>query len=489
MTTYTDLAIRAETQEAAPAHTCIHESGGPQRPAALPGDQGMQIPERLLAKLWKERASRQTTLRTQAGKRVRVVYPGRAGTAAGPDFRDALLEVEGLGLVRGDVELHIRQRDWDVHGHGGDPNYNGVVVHGALDVHSGETRLQCGTRAPVVDLRALLAGDTGDMVGAVGGPSGHRRPGGRGQSGQALDLWQVLAGRGAPRPGSSLEAEAALDWAGDQRFQLKARWLSTCIRAQGPGQTLYEAIMEGLGYSSNRRPFLELAWRVPYQAVRDAAVQLPPGERRPAIASWFHACSGLDGTEGSLWAHPPRPRSVGPPMDRLMGRPMDRKEWHLFRVRPSNHPRRRIMGMAVILDRFLEQGLAEGLAGVAAGVAAGVSRGVASGNAQSRNPARLTEALAAAGNSGPAYVGQGRAKDLVVNAVLAFLHAWPEARSLGAGPETVADIYRRFPRLSDNELTREMTEQLLPGEWREAVTNARRQQGLLHLSNLLKGAY
>lgn len=40
---------------------------------------------------------------------------------------------------------------------------------------------------------------------------------------------------------------------------------------------------------------------------------------------------------------------------------MDRREWHLFRVRPTNHPRRRILGAAVLLARFLEQGLAAGL--------------------------------------------------------------------------------------------------------------------------------
>jgi hypothetical protein len=95
-----------------------------------------------LAKFWKERAVRQTTLRTEAGRRMRVVYPVRAGVTAGPDFRDALLEVEGVGLVRGDVELHLRQQDWDAHAYGGDPKYNGVVVHGALKVHSKETRLQ-----------------------------------------------------------------------------------------------------------------------------------------------------------------------------------------------------------------------------------------------------------------------------------------------------------------------------------------------------------
>ena len=91
------------------------------------------LPERLLARLWQQRAARQQEFRTDAGRRVRVLYPGRPGLAAGPDFRDALLEVEGLGQVRGDVELHRRQQDWYAHGHAADPNYNGVVLHAALN--------------------------------------------------------------------------------------------------------------------------------------------------------------------------------------------------------------------------------------------------------------------------------------------------------------------------------------------------------------------
>ena len=101
-----------------------------------PKGEGHKIPERLLWKLWKRRAARQDEFRTSAGTRIRVLYPGRSGTAAGPDFRDALLDVEGLGLVRGDVEIHLRQRDWKSHGHGDDPNYNGVVIHGALETDS-----------------------------------------------------------------------------------------------------------------------------------------------------------------------------------------------------------------------------------------------------------------------------------------------------------------------------------------------------------------
>ena len=259
-----------------------------------------KIPERLLAKLWKERAARQTGLRTEAGKRVRVVYPGRLGTAAGPDFRDALLEVEGVGTVRGDVELHLRQRDWDSHGHGGDPNYNGVVIHGALEVHSEETRLQCGRRAPVVDLRALLEE----------GP----------EDGLPLDLWQVLSRKGFSRPVSMDEAGQTLDRAGDLRFQFKSRWLAECIRADGPDQALYQALMEGLGYSSNRRQFVELASRAPYGAVAQAALQLPPGERIEAIRGWLDACSGLGG-----------PRTLGPRLPKSIGPAMNHTEWRLFR--------------------------------------------------------------------------------------------------------------------------------------------------------------
>ncbi len=149
-----------------------------------------KIPERLLAKLWKEKAARLTGLRTEAGKRVRVVYAGRSGTSAGPDFRDALLDVEGQGLVRGDVELHVRQGDWDSHGHGGDPHYNGVVVHGVLQVNSEATTLPSGGQAPVVDLSALLEAR----------PAQEPHP----------DLWEMLARSGFPRPGSMAETGSTL---------------------------------------------------------------------------------------------------------------------------------------------------------------------------------------------------------------------------------------------------------------------------------------
>ena len=102
----------------------------------------LDIPERLLSRLWQRRAAKQASFRSPDRLRVRVLYSGRPGYTAGPDFRDALLEVEGVSLIQGDVEIHVRQRDWKAHG--GAPRCTGVVLHAALDVQSASTRLQSG---------------------------------------------------------------------------------------------------------------------------------------------------------------------------------------------------------------------------------------------------------------------------------------------------------------------------------------------------------
>jgi len=175
-----------------------------------------------------------------------------------------------VGLVRGDVELHIKQADWNSHGHGGDPNYNGVVVHGALEVFSEETRLQNGSFAPVMDLQALLT-ETPLPEDS--------------EAGTTFDLWQVLSRKGFFKPDTLDEAKRTLDRAGDDRFRAKASWLAQCIQSDGPDQALYQVLMEGMGYSSNRVPFVQLASFAPYETLSAGAGN---GHRRVAdVLHWF----------------------------------------------------------------------------------------------------------------------------------------------------------------------------------------------------------
>ena len=412
-----------------------------------PGGGRADLPERLLWKLWQRRAARQSEFRTGAGRRVRVLYPGRAASAAGPDFRAALLEVEGLGLVRGDVEIHRRQGDWDAHGHGADPNYNGVILHAALETDAPETALQSGMSAPVISLAPLLDGasDGGEPAAPGAGPS-------------AAELWVLLERRGFPRPGDAADAGRLLDRAGDARFLRRAAILERFAREQGPEQTLYEALLEGLGYRHNQQAFVKLAALAPAAALRRALRPVITAQRPMALHHWLLTVSGL--TDNASSAPPHLPDGIGPPMAR--------GEWRLFRIRPANHPAARIAGAAELLSRFLERGLLAGLAAAAA------------------SPKQLTAALSVAGRGGaPAPIGAGRARDLAVNAALPLLHALERG---GGAASPYLELYRRFPRLQSNEIVREMTDQLLPAPWHSEIRNARRQQGLLHLAALLRGA-
>lgn len=433
------------------------------------------IPERLLTRLWKERSVRQEWFRTSGGRRLRVIYPGRPGCTAGPDFRNALLEVEGLGLVQGDVEIHVRQQDWHSHGHGDDPNYNGVVLHTALVLgQSTADNLQSGHQVPVLSLVPLLDLATQPTAALHAG------------------LWRFLERHGYPTPETVEELQTLLDRAGDSRFLAKSACIQVFLSEQTPEQTLYEGILEALGYRQNQAPFLQLAQRAPYRVLEHAALALLREQRADAIEFWLLRLSGLrqisptspsQREPGIISPLSPRgargdfPLSSGGSASwprAGFGRPMSGREWHCFRIRPANHPRRRIAGAARLLARFLEPGLVAGLRSIAD-----------TGNAKAL-AATLT--VAASPGEGPAYIGAARARDVAVNIVLPLLHALAVAQGAPEGSQRYLELYRGFGRLQDNELTREMAQQLLLPPWRTALNSARRQQGLIHLQHLLAGA-
>jgi len=67
-------------------------------------------------------------LYTTTGDAVRVLYPGNLNSDRGADFKDAYLKI-GEKEFHGDVEIHIKKRDWLNHKHQHDPEYNKVILH------------------------------------------------------------------------------------------------------------------------------------------------------------------------------------------------------------------------------------------------------------------------------------------------------------------------------------------------------------------------
>ncbi|MGH9175697.1 MAG: DUF2851 family protein, partial [Vicinamibacterales bacterium] len=89
------------------------------------------VSELTLSRIWQDGLYARE-MRTVDGRRVAVVYGGVWTHQDGPDFRDAMLEIDGR-LARGSIELHLRSSDWNRHGHQHDLAYDSVVLHVVVD--------------------------------------------------------------------------------------------------------------------------------------------------------------------------------------------------------------------------------------------------------------------------------------------------------------------------------------------------------------------
>ena len=59
---------------------------------------------------------------------MKIIYPGRINDDRGADLRDAVIATR-QGLIKGDVEIHVKSSGWRAHRHYQDPRYNRVILH------------------------------------------------------------------------------------------------------------------------------------------------------------------------------------------------------------------------------------------------------------------------------------------------------------------------------------------------------------------------
>ncbi len=85
------------------------------------------------------------------GESITVINPGLHNTDAGPDFKDALIEINNLRWA-GHVEIHKSASEWHSHGHHKDEAYENVVLHVVWDDNK-EVLRQDGTPITSVSLK------------------------------------------------------------------------------------------------------------------------------------------------------------------------------------------------------------------------------------------------------------------------------------------------------------------------------------------------
>ncbi len=425
------------------------------------------LAESQVIKIWQHLLLDGTQMTTQAGESIRIIYPGRINDDRGADFRDAVVAI-GERLIKGDVEVHVKSSDWQVHRHHHDPVYNRVVLHVVM-WHDSDINLQNGKRVPVVELRKYTGSPTGQPPNLVY-PSA---------------IMPCLKTVGGLPLGIVVEF---LDDAGEKRFLAKATRFEADLARIEAGQSLYRGIMGALGYSKNKLPFLELASRLPLRILESVAQGSLSDEECLARQQAL-----LLGTAGLLPAQRPNwHQDKGEWMDKLerlwasyrQTEAMSWDAWHLFKVRPNNFPVRRIVAMSYLILGYRETGILEGLVNIVKEVP--VSRGyyrlekgllvTAAGYWASHFDFGLGSRIGSL-----TLLGNQRAADIVVNVLLPFTFAWGKVTSQPELKTKAFDLYRHYPKPVVNTVERHMKRQLRLSN--SLVNSAQRQQGLIHIYN------
>lgn len=327
------------------------------------------IKEELVRCIWFGQHIKNDKLYTDDGSRLEVLLPGWWNSEGGPDFKHAEILMEGKGLIKGSVEVHVFASDWIRHQHDKQETYNKVCLHVVMWDDLGEKYIknlaaQC---IPQLTLSKYLDAELDEIV-------------------DMIDIESYIKGRKVNPGHCKTELENCtvdeqwigrfLDYAGDERILQKAKRYEKWLENRPFEQTLYEAVMESLGYKENKKPFLTLASRIPANDIHNLVPEdIPVQDRIIYIQSLLLGMSGLlphqrdlkisntcDNETSqyindieSLW------NGIKP---KLNESPLTRNEWTYSGIRPANFPERRIAAIAHILSQCTHQGIFQRIIGI-----------------------------------------------------------------------------------------------------------------------------
>jgi len=434
------------------------------------------LPESQVIKIWQRLLLDRTELTTEGGELIKIIYPGRSNDDRGADFRDAVI-LTSQGLIKGDIEVHVKSSGWRAHRHHHDPAYNRVILHVVMwrDTEAA-TNLQNGKDIPTLVLDKYLKSRINQSSNGEQPPASLTMP--------CLKAKQHLA--------ASTIAKF-LDTAGEERFLAKANRFQVDLTQMEANQCLYQGIMEALGYSKNKLPFLELARRLPLQIlesiaqgkisdeeclVQQQALLLGTAGLLPSQRYNWHQENELDnkwiGKLERQWASSHQIEAMSP------------NDWHLFKVRPNNFPTRRIVAMSYLILRYRKKGILEEVINMVK--EAPVNQGhyrLEKGLMVTTNGYWASHFDFGSGSRirNHALLGSRRAADIAVNVLLPFNFAWGKLNSQPEVERKALNLYHGYPRLAVNAVERHMKIQL--GLSSSLVNSAQRQQGLIHIYNTL----
>lgn len=295
----------------------------------------MQFSEQFLYHIW-DAQHLINNLKSVSDKTLKIQFPGRWNTDSGPDFKDAIIEIQGE-IIKGDIEIDVTAYNWKSHSHHENPEFNNVVLHVVYEDNGKHpiTISENGSKIEKLEIKDQLDEDIEKLVEHYGA-----KPYTENQ--KECNLFKQM---------NIEQTKEVIIKSGFERFENKVKRFSAEHYFSSFDQLLFMGLMEAMGYSKNKYQMLQIALQIPYDKLKHFYEN---GMTQDDLISMF-ICSNdlIDHIPSTINENFKKSLLYAYDHQQFTDLRIDIK-WKLFRLRPVNHPVIRILQVSSLIFSSLD---------------------------------------------------------------------------------------------------------------------------------------
>ena len=288
-------------------------------------------PEKHLYKIWLKHRFQQEHLKTLSGKNLSIINPGSRNESEGPDFQNAMIMMDNK-LVSGDIEIHIRNNDWYLHGHEKDINYNNVILHvikernDAIFITNNQNN----------NIEILELQPTDQLIDD--------------QLFQCKN-WDKL---------NFEEFQKTIEEYANKRFQRKTLLARKSLMQYQPEQYFFIGLLDMLGYSKNRSSMKKIADYLDIENLYKVISEISENERLLVLETILLGIPGLLVDDYKKYYANDHYFEALQSKWKLISQKYNlssnsKEKFHFAGVRPVNYPHKRLVALAQIINNLYPQ--------------------------------------------------------------------------------------------------------------------------------------
>ena len=426
--------------------------------------------EKILHMIWMHQRFRNEKCMTTDGHPLAILHPGFWNYGPGPDFRSAVISINGKEMKQADIEIDVKASYWRSHRHDLNPSFNKVCLQ---VIWKGP--VAPNHPLPVLELSKYVKESEIDL---------------KKWANQGLpEIWPELIQGKCSAPLARLDEESlqiVTCQASLIRLRIRTREIEEEAKRVGFEDALWLPLVTGLGYRNNQWPLLQIGKmkkilmedlsRLDYEnalmtlQARLLGISSLLPEKIPASQKPNQQYLK------KIWAIWWRER------DKFEPNILPKSIWNMQATRPANHPARRLATIAhwMLDERFFKR--LEDWFNKPKQARTAMQEMIELLGSYPDDFWSCHWSLKGAAMRRPTLLmGGQRASDLVINTIL----PWFLARIIQSGQEDlkkrVERLYLTWPRLADNQSLKLIRRRLLKGQRCDWIKSAAHQQGLLQI--------